>query len=138
IVVDGGSRDDTVAVARGLGARVVENPWPGYAAQRNVALDLATTEWVIEIDADERVSPQLATSIQALIASAPEAVDIGACALRNRFLGQMLGPSAKYPGYRFRVFRREGYRHDELMPVHEGLPPAGRTAVLDGDLEHEL
>ena len=138
VVVDGGSRDDTVAVARGFGARVIENPWPGFAQQRNVALQAANTEWVLEIDADERVSPRLAESIQELIASAPAEVKVGACARRNRFLGRLLGPSAKYPDYRFRCFRRTGFGHDERLPVHEGLPASAGAAVLDGDLEHEL
>lgn len=138
VVVDGGSRDGTVAVARGLGARVIENPWPGFAQQRNVALQAANTEWVLEIDADERVSPRLAESIQDLIASAPPDVKVGACARRNRFLGRLLGPSAKYPDYRFRCFRRTGFGHDERLPVHEGLPASAGAAVLEGDLEHEL
>lgn len=138
VVVDGGSSDRTVALARAVGARVIENPWPGFAQQRNVALQAANTEWVLEIDADERVSPRLAESIQALIASAPADVNMGACARRNRFLGRLLGPSAKYPDYRFRCFRRTAFSHDERLPVHEGLPAAPRAAVLEGELEHEL
>src|SRR5947209_3726192 len=66
IVVDGGSGDGTVQIARAGGARVIENPWPGFAAQRNVALDAARGEWILEIDADERVSPPLRRSIEAL------------------------------------------------------------------------
>ena len=60
------------------------------------------------------------------------------CALRNRFLGGTLGPSAKYPAYRARMFRREAYRHDESRAVHEGIEPRERPIVLEGDLEHEL
>ena len=60
------------------------------------------------------------------------------CALRNRFLGRPLGPSAKYPAYRARIFRRGAYRHDEARKVHEGIEPHKRPLVLDGDLEHEL
>ena len=138
VVVDGGSRDRTVALARSFGARVIENPWPGFARQRNVALQAATTEWVLEIDADERVNPRLAESIRELMVSAPPDVNVGACARRNRFLGRLLGPSAKYPDYRFRFFRRTGFGHDERLPVHEGLPASAGAAVLDGELEHEL
>jgi hypothetical protein len=138
VVVDGGSRDATVALARAAGARVIENPWPGYARQRNVALDAARTEWVLEIDADERVSPSLAENIRAFLANPPVGVGVGAMALRNRFMGAMLGPSAKYPQYRFRLFRRAGRRHDERLPVHEGLPAEGSTLVLEGELVHEL
>jgi glycosyltransferase involved in cell wall biosynthesis len=65
LVVDSGSTDDTVAKARALGARVVETDWPGHVAQKNRAFDLATHDWVLSIDADERVSPELAASIRA-------------------------------------------------------------------------
>ena len=138
IVVDGGSSDATTEIARAAGARVIENPWPGFAAQRNVALDAARSDWILEIDADERVSPTLRGSIRALLAQPPAGAAMAVCALRNRFLGGMLGPSAKYPAYRARVFRRETYRHDESRAVHEGIEPRERPVVLDGDLEHEL
>jgi hypothetical protein len=138
IVVDGGSSDATAEIARAAGARVIENPWPGFAVQRNLALDAATGDWVLEIDADERVSPSLRASIQALLSQPPPGAAMAVCALRNRFLGGMLGPSAKYPAYRARIFRREAYRHDETRAVHEGIEPHERPVVLDGDLEHEL
>jgi hypothetical protein len=138
VVVDGGSRDRTIELARAAGAQVIENPWPGYAAQRNVALDAASGDWVLEIDADERVTPQLQASIQALMADPPEGADIAIFALRNRFLGGLLGPSAKYPFYRSRLFRRGAYRHNEGRAVHEGIGPRERPLILTGDLEHEL
>jgi hypothetical protein len=138
VVVDGGSRDRTIELARAAGARVIENPWPGFAAQRNVALDAAHGEWVLEIDADERISPELRGSIQALLEDPPANLDIAVFALRNRFLGAALGPSAKYPGYRARLFRRGTYRHDESRAVHEGVEVRERPLVLAGDLEHEL
>jgi (heptosyl)LPS beta-1,4-glucosyltransferase len=138
LVVDGGSTDRTVAIAREHSARVIEHPWLGFAVQRNIALDAATSEWIFELDADERVSPQLRESItQMLLAPSPN-VNIGVCALRNRFLGGFLGPSAKYPAFRSRLFRRGAYRHDESRAVHEGIEPLERPAVLHGDLEHEL
>jgi hypothetical protein len=138
IVVDGGSRDATREIARATGARVIENPWPGFAAQRNVALDAANGDWIFEIDADERVSPALRASVSELLSEPPPGAVMAVCALRNRFLGGMLGPSAKYPAYRARIFRREAYRHDETRAVHEGIEPHERPVVLDGDLEHEL
>jgi len=138
IVVDGGSTDRTVELAHAAGARVIENPWPGFAAQRNLAVDAATSEWVFELDADERISPRLRASILALLADPPEGVSIAVCPLRNRFLGRWLGASAKYPAYRSRLFRQGVYRHDESREVHEGIEPRERPAVLDGDLDHEL
>ncbi|HEY5044430.1 MAG TPA: glycosyltransferase family 2 protein [Solirubrobacteraceae bacterium] len=138
VVVDGGSTDDTVEIARAAGAKVIENPWPGFSAQRNVALDAATSEWVLEIDADERVSPRLRGSIQHLLTGERPDANIAVCPLRNGFLGGVLGPSAKYPAYRSRLFRRESYRHDEGRAVHEGIEPRERPLVLEGDLEHKL
>lgn len=138
VVVDGGSTDKTVEIARAAGARVIENPWPGFAAQRNLALDAASCEWVLELDADERVSPRLRASIEKLLRAPDSDVNVAVCALRNRFLGRPLGPSAKYPAYRTRLFRRDAYRHDESRAVHEGIEPRERPAVLEGDLEHEL
>jgi hypothetical protein len=138
VVVDGGSSDATVAIAKAAGARVIENPWPGFAVQRNIALDAARTEWVLEVDADERVSPPLRQNIEALLADPPAGADMAVFALRNRFLGGLLGPSAKYPSYRSRLFRRGAYRHDESRAVHEGIELRERPVILAGDLEHEL
>ena len=138
IVVDGGSTDDTVELARKAGAQVIERPWRGFAIQRNVAIDAARGGWILEVDADERVSPALRTNIEALLEQPPEDVGIAVCALRNRFLGGLLGPSAKYPAYRSRLFRRGAYRHDKSLTVHEGLELRELPAILDGDLEHEL
>lgn len=137
VVVDSGSSDHTVEIARAAGATVVENPWPGFGAQRNVALDHATSDWVLEIDADEHVSPALQDEILAFLAAPPD-VEIGALPLRHHFLGAWLGPSAKYPMYRLRLFRRGAYRHDEDRAVHEGLWPATPPHAFSGDLEHEL
>ena len=138
IVVDGGSRDGTIELAREAGAQVIENAWPGFAIQRNIALDAASGDWVLEIDADERISPRLRESIEALLADPPPGQDMAVFALRNRFLGGPLGPSAKYPSYRSRLFRRGAYRHDEGRAVHEGIELRGRPLILAGDLEHEL
>ena len=137
VIVDGGSTDRTIELARVAGAKVIENRWPGFAAQRNVALDAAGGDWVLELDADERVSPRLRTSIEGLLEAAPD-VGMAMLPLRHRFLGGMLGPSAKYPTLRSRLFRRGRYRHDESRAVHEGIEPLERPLILEGDLEHEL
>lgn len=138
VVVDSGSRDRTVAIAREHGARVVAQPWLGFGAQRNVAIDHAHGEWILEVDADERVSEQLGAEIRAFLAAPPDDVDVAVLPLRERFLGAQLGPSAKYPRYRTRLFRRGVYRHDEERRVHEGLWPRARTWAFEGSLEHLL
>lgn len=138
VVVDGGSTDRTRELAAAAGAVVVENPWPGFAAQRNVALDHVSSDWVLEIDADERVEPALAAEIGTLLGKPPRGVSMAAVPLRDVYLGRPLGPSARYPRYRHRLFRRGSYRHDESRTVHEGLWPDGPVAILSGELRHEL
>jgi glycosyltransferase involved in cell wall biosynthesis len=138
IVVDSGSRDRTVQLAEAAGARVIEHQWVGFGAQRNIALNEAHTDWVLEVDADERVSPELHADIQRFL-GLPPPDDILVCmiARRDRLLGRALGPSAKYPHYLSRLFRRGTYRHNETRLVHEGLWPNERTWAMRGDLEHE-
>lgn len=138
VVVDSGSRDRTREIAREAGALVIENPWRGFAVQRNVALDHASGTWVLEVDADERVSPELAGELREALDGMPAEVKIAAIPMRDVFLGRSLGPSARYPRYRHRLFRRGAFRHDEARTVHEGLWPDGPTAVLDGELRHLL
>jgi Glycosyl transferase family 2 len=138
VVVDGGSRDGTVALAREAGAKVVEKSWLGFAAQRNVALDHATGDWVLEIDADERVSPALREEMTRFLAAPPRGVDMGGLPIRQQFLGAPLSLSAKYPDYRHRLFRRGAYRHDERRTIHEGLWPRGPVQPFSGDLAHVL
>jgi hypothetical protein len=139
LVVDAGSSDRTREVATAAGARVIENAWRGFAHQRNVALDAATGDWVLELDADERLTPELAAEIRAFLALPPPAqVRIGVVPMRQRFLGSVLGPAGRYPFYRLRVLRRGAYRHDEARAVHEGLRAREAPWVFAGDLEHEL
>jgi hypothetical protein len=136
VVVDGGSTDRTVAIAEAAGARVVRQPWLGYGAQRNVALDHARGAWVLEVDCDERVSPPLRAEIAAFVRTAPGAVDLAGLPRRAHLVGRRLGPSAKYPQYVHRLVRRGAQRHDEERTVHEGLVPDGPTHPFTHDLEH--
>ena len=74
IIVDSGSNDDTVVRSRSFGATVIETDWPGFGPQKNRALDAATGDWILSIDADERVTPELANEILHVIHS-PDTVD---------------------------------------------------------------
>jgi hypothetical protein len=138
VVVDSGSRDRTREIAAAAGARVLENPWPGFAAQRNFALDAAGGDWVLEIDADERVSPVLGAEIRAFLSNPPAGVRMTAIPMRDVFLGARLGPASRYPRYRHRLFRRGAFRHDESREVHEGLWPDGPVHPFAGELTHLL
>jgi glycosyltransferase involved in cell wall biosynthesis len=133
VVVDSGSRDDTVEIARRSGARVIERDWAGFGAQKNFAVGEAVHEWVLCVDADERVTPALAASIAAEMA-APRAAAY-AFARRNRFLGRWLAHGEGYPDWNVRLFDRRRARWSD-DPVHEHVLADGPVARLKGDLLH--
>jgi hypothetical protein len=135
VVVDSRSADLTAAIARERGCRVIESAWVGFAAQRNVAIDEASGDWILEVDADERITSGLADEIRELVGEDPDP-DIAAFPIREVFLGELLGPAAKYPNYRHRLFRRGAYRHDTTRLVHEGLWPRGTPVQLRGEMLH--
>ena len=138
LVIDSGSTDGTPELAEAAGARVVHEPWKGFGGQRNVAIDHARGDWVLEVDADERISPRLREEIELFLAAPPAGVELAGLPLRDHFLGHPLGPSAKYPKYRHRLLRRGAYRHREDRTVHEGLVPVGPVHPFEGDLDHLL
>jgi glycosyltransferase involved in cell wall biosynthesis len=133
VVVDSGSRDDTVEIARRRGAHVIERDWPGFGAQKNFAVGAAAHNWVLCIDADERVTPALAASIADAMA-APRAAAF-AMPRRNRFLGRWLAHGEGYPDWNVRLFDRRRARWS-ADPVHEHVVTDGPVARLNGDLLH--
>src|SRR5512143_3809834 len=133
VVVDSGSRDDTVEIARRFRARVVDHPFAGFGAQKNFAVAAAAHDWVLCLDADERVTPELARSIADALA-APAAVAY-ALARRNRFLGRWLAHGEGYPDWNVRLFDRRRARWSEDA-VHEHVVADGPVARLAGDLLH--
>jgi glycosyltransferase involved in cell wall biosynthesis len=136
VVVDSGSADDTVAVARAQGARVVEHAWLGFGAQKQFAVQSAGHDWVLCLDADERVTPELARAIAELFASGAPDGTAYAMARRNRFLGRWLAHGEGYPDLHVRLFdRRHAHWSDE--PVHERVVAAGHPDRLRGDLLHD-
>jgi len=136
LVVDSGSRDDTVAVARRLGARVIEHAWLGFGPQKNHAVGHARNDWVLCLDADERVSPELAAHIRELLAAdAPPSSPAYAMARRNCFLGRWLRHGEGYPDWNVRLFDRRRARWSEDA-VHEHVLVQGKVDTLRGDLLH--
>ena len=128
VVVDSGSHDRTAEIARAAGAKLVVHPFRTFGKQRNVAIDHATSNWILEVDADERITPRLRAEIEAFLAAVPAGVDICGVPCRDLLLGGPLGPSAKYPKYRLRLFRRGRYYHDETREGPRG--PVGVRAHL--------
>jgi glycosyltransferase involved in cell wall biosynthesis len=134
VVVDGGSRDRTVETAGSAGARVVANPWPGYAAQRRFALAQATGDFVLSVDADEWVSDDLRAAIVEAMASPSQ--DGYELRVQNRFCGRWLRFGGRGHDYHLRLFRRELASYPERR-VHEGVEVKGRVGRLSGTLFHE-
>jgi len=135
IVVDAGSTDRTAAVARAKGARVVVREWPGYAAQKNFALGQAASDWVLSVDADERVSPELAAEIRGLLAAPPEGIAGCSVPRRTWYLDRWIRHGGWYPDRKVRLVRR-GRGRWEGSRVHERLVAEGPTRELRGDLLH--
>ena len=136
IVVDSGSTDSTVRLARERGAKVFVESWKGFAAQKNSALAKATGDWVLSLDADEEVSRELATSIKSLLASAEPPHFAGyTMNRRNMYMGRWIRHSGYYPDPKLRLIRR-GAAEFEPRAVHEDIKMAGPLGHLNGDLIH--
>lgn len=134
VVLDNGSTDATVELARTHGARVIEQPdWPGFGPQKNRALDALATDWVLSIDADEVVSPELADSIRAALA-APRA-EVYAVDRLSSFCGTWIRHSGWYPDWVPRLFRHGAARFSDDL-VHERLVFDGPPGRLTGKLLH--
>jgi glycosyltransferase involved in cell wall biosynthesis len=133
VVLDSGSTDGTPALARALGARVVETDWPGHVAQKNRALEHARHAWVLSIDADERVSPELAAAIRVAL-EAPAAVAFRVNRL-SWWEGVPLRHGTWHPDRRIRLFHKDHARWGGGDP-HDRVLAAGRVADLGGLLEH--
>ena len=134
VVVDSGSDDDTVQIAASFGARVIDQPWLGFGPQKQFAVANARHDWVLCLDADERVTPELAAAIAAALA-APVAVAYR-MARCNRFLGRWLRHGEGYPDWSVRLFDRRRARWSDDV-VHERVLCEGTVATLAGDLRHE-
>jgi glycosyltransferase involved in cell wall biosynthesis len=133
IVVDSGSTDATVEIARQKGARVEFQPWRGYGPQKNHALSLATGEWVLSIDADERVTPALAAAIKGVLSDS--GVDGWEFPRLSSFCGRQMRHSGWYPNYVLRLFRRGKASFEDII-VHEGVICAGPVKRLSEPLIH--
>ena len=134
VVVDSGSTDATLEIAHKSGARLFEEPWKGFAAQKNSAIAHCTGDWVLSLDADEEVSPQLSQEIGTLLADEPPLAAYSIPRL-NHFLGKPLRHGGYWPDPKIRLFRRGSAQFAE-RPVHETLQVEGQTGRLKAHLLH--
>ena len=133
IVVDSASADATARIATEKGARVVQRPFDGFGPQKNFALSLAQGDWVLSVDADERVSPELAAAIGRAIADAR--ADGYELSRLSSFCGRQMRHSGWYPDYVLRLFRRGTARFSDDL-VHERIICDGKVARLEETLFH--
>ena len=139
VVLDSGSVDDTVQRARAAGARVIQTDWPGFGPQKNRAIDAATGQWVLSLDADEEVDPELSQSIAAVLAQAAcgePVADAYWITRSSRYCGQTI----RFGDWRndrvLRLFRRGRARFSDEL-VHERLVCEGSEGRLAGTLLHD-
>jgi glycosyltransferase involved in cell wall biosynthesis len=138
LVVDSESTDSTREIATECGARLIVNPWPGFSAQKQFAVDSASHNWIFSLDADERVSPELQGSIAALRAQDESTLAGGYRVARRAFyMGRWIRGGGWYPDYQLRFFDRTRGRWRERL-IHESVSmnEGERVATVPGDLLH--
>jgi glycosyltransferase involved in cell wall biosynthesis len=134
IVVDSGSQDDTVAICREFTPHVYAHDWPGFGAQKNRALNYASKNWVLSLDADERVSPELRRDIESVLSEA-NAVNAYSIPRLSGYCGRFMRHSGWYPDHVLRLFRRKNAHFSDDL-VHERLLVEGSKKQLKGLLLH--
>lgn len=134
VVVDSGSSDQTVPIAESLGATVLTNEWPGFAAQKNFAAKSASHDWILSLDADEAVSEGLASEIVNLREEPTEFAGFDFPRLA-RYCGRWIRHSGWYPDRKVRLYHRDSGRWSGPY-VHESVQLEGPVGHLEGDLLH--
>jgi len=135
VVVDSRSTDRTAELARTLTSNVFVEEWSGYGGMKNFALSKCRNEWVLWLDADERVSPELRAEIESVIRENSHGMSGFEVARRAYFLGHWIAHCGWYPGYVVRLFRRKGASFTTSR-VHERLNVDGSVGRLKNDLLH--
>ena len=134
LVVDSGSEDETRAIADVRGCRLIEKEWLGFGRQKQFAVGEAAHDWVLCLDVDERVTPQLQESIRSVMTN--QKFKAWRMPRRNRFLGRWLAHGEGYPDWSLRLFHRQfaSWSND---PVHEAVITTTDVGSLEGDLLHD-
>jgi glycosyltransferase involved in cell wall biosynthesis len=134
VVVDSHSTDDTVAIARRFTDRVMTRDWPGYIAQKNFAASMAAHDWILSLDADERVTPELAKEIQARLDEAPREAAFRIPRV-TWHLGRWIRSTDWYPDFQLRLYDRRAAEWTGRY-VHEAVTVRGAVGQLRGELQH--
>jgi glycosyltransferase involved in cell wall biosynthesis len=142
VVVDSGSTDRTVEIAKSFGAKVFSEEWKGFALQKNSAIDQCGGTWMLSLDADEELTSELQAEIRNMLegdAQIMPPVDGYRLRLRHVFLGRWMRYGGYYPDMKLRLFRRvtsSGAAHFTDRPVHESVQVAGRVETMKKDFLH--
>jgi glycosyltransferase involved in cell wall biosynthesis len=134
VLVDSGSTDDTVAIARSKGVRVDTRLWTGYIDQKNYAHGLASNDWIFSLDADERISPPLADEIRSLLKNDPPRKGYRVPRVAYH-LGRWVRTTDFYPDYQTRLYDRRSARWTGMY-VHESVSVDGGAGQLVNELQH--
>lgn len=140
VVLDSASTDRTVEIARSFNAKVYDEPWKGFAASKNSAISKCTGDWILSLDADEELTPELQAQIRHLLPTNPP-VDAYFLRRRNLFLGRWIKHGGFYPDPKLRLFRRATASFASTLqfadrPVHETIAFDGKADTLDYDIIH--
>ncbi|MGA9509694.1 MAG: glycosyltransferase family 2 protein [Candidatus Sulfotelmatobacter sp.] len=146
IIVDSGSTDRTIEIAKSFGAKVFVEGWKGFAAQKNSAIDKAMGDWIFSLDADEAVSLELLKELESALGAQSRlrleqpihghaVVDAFSMPRQNLFLQRLMKHGGFWPDRKVRLFRKGSARF-AVRPVHESVQVTGRIAQLDGALVH--
>lgn len=133
LVLDSGSRDKTIEIARNLGARVEHHNWLGFGKQKNAAIDLAKNNWVFVLDSDEQITDMLADEIKKTMSN--PAYDGFHVARLNNFFGKNIKTCGLYPDYSIRLFDKTKARFNEVE-VHESVQLKGEAGYLSCHMLH--
>jgi glycosyltransferase involved in cell wall biosynthesis len=134
VVVDAESSDATASIARQFTDRVIVRPWPGYVDQKNFAASSASHDWIFSLDADERVTPALATEVRGVVSSDPANAAFRVPRV-TWHLGRWIRSTDWYPDYQVRLYDRRAARWTGRY-VHEHVEVRGGTGRLTSDLQH--
>ena len=133
VILDSGSEDQTCNIAKEIGARVEQQAWLGFGAQKNKAVELADNDWVFVLDADERITPELRDEIISTLKN-PQFNGYRIARLNN-FFGKNIRHCGLYPDYSIRLFNRQKGKFNDV-PVHESVQIQGNTDKLKNHMLH--
>jgi (heptosyl)LPS beta-1,4-glucosyltransferase len=134
VIVDANSQDKTLELCRKFTDKIYKRPWPGFGPQKNFGIDQATSEWILIVDADERVPSALRDEILEIVKQPGEKVGYR-IPRRNFWYGKWVRWAGMYPDYQLRLFKKSAGRYNDVL-VHENLILNGPTGHLENPMDH--